>query len=145
VELLCFCFISSSTEKTVSFFRIFPDAATARDFRNFLSNQTTDFQNLFILFFSSGLRWRFFEDSSLGRQCPLCKCSFWSWEHFCQCPATHQRLTLFHEVSEAAFYGNWLGLVSLLQEILGVWLRAVRGRPTLLSLPAVDRVLSSVR
>ncbi len=37
VEELCFDHVLTSEEKTLSFFRIFPNATTARDLRNFLT------------------------------------------------------------------------------------------------------------
>jgi hypothetical protein len=122
VEDLCFDHVATSQEKTLSFFRIFPHAATARDFWNFLSNLRAEVQDFLILFLSSGLRWRFFRTPSRGGKCPLCPCSFWSWEHFLQCRVTNQRSTLFLEVSHAAFDGNWLGVVEAIRDTMTVWI-----------------------
>lgn len=80
VEDLCFPHVRSSEEQTLSFFRLFPNAATAHDFRTFLSTRSAAAQNFLLLFLSSGLRWRFFRASGRGQKCPLCPCSFWSWE-----------------------------------------------------------------
>jgi hypothetical protein len=144
VELLCFRHISCSTEATLSFFRIFPDPATARDFRTFLSAQGPEVQSLLVLFLSSGLRWRFFHDAARGRCCPLCSCSFWSWEHFLQCAAVSLRSTLFLEFSSAAFHGDWLGLVAGIREVLLVWCSALSGQPLLLTADDVRRLCDSV-
>jgi hypothetical protein len=62
------------------------DVETATDFRAFLSTKRAKEQNFFLLFFTSGLRWRFFVDARWGSSCPLCFAHFWSWEHFLSCP-----------------------------------------------------------
>jgi hypothetical protein len=67
VEELCFCYVRLSEDKTLTFFRIFPNAAMARDFRTFLSSLLTPLQDLLVLFLSSNLRWRFFHASSRGK------------------------------------------------------------------------------
>jgi hypothetical protein len=133
VELLCFCYVKSSDEATLSLFRIFPDPATARDFSSFLSNQTAEAQCVLIQFLSSGIRWRFFHEAGRGRCCLLCRCSFWSWEHFLQCHVTGQRSTLSLEFSTAAFQGDWLGVCAGLREVLLIWVAAQSNQPILFS------------
>jgi hypothetical protein len=142
VDDLCFRHIRASEEKTLSFFRIFPNAATARDFRNFLSTRSAAAQNFLLLFLSSGLRWRFFRVSSRGRCCPLCRYSFWPWEHFLQCRALDMRSTLFHECAAAAFTGDWTGLVDGVRVVTRVW--ASRFDPGLISFTpdAIDAMFS---
>jgi hypothetical protein len=83
---VCFHCVRHSEEKTLSFFRLMADVETAIDFRAFLSKKRVQEQNFFLLFFTSGLRWRFFVDSKRGSSCPLCFVHFWSWEHFLSCP-----------------------------------------------------------
>jgi hypothetical protein len=84
-DLICFHCVRLSDEKTLSFFRSFPDAATAASFRTFLSSLSSREQDFLLLFLSSGLRWRFFTTASRGSSCPCCQHSFWSWEHFLSC------------------------------------------------------------
>lgn len=144
VELLCFRHVMCSTEATLSFFRIFPDPATARDFRTFLSSQAPEAQVLLILFLSSGLRWRFFRDSSKGHRCPLCSWSFWSWEHFLQCPAVPLRLTLFLEFSSAAFHGDWLGLAAGIKDVLLSWCSALAGQSLLFPAETVCKIFDGI-
>jgi hypothetical protein len=85
VEVICFGHVFTSTEKKLSFFRLFRDVDAARSFCLFLSSQVEGSQNLFLLFFTSGMRWRFFVQSSRGRLCPCFSAHFWSWEHFLSC------------------------------------------------------------
>jgi hypothetical protein len=87
VEQVCFDHVSTSTEKTLSYFRLFQNVDDARSFRLFLSTQTEGSQNFFVLFLTSGLRWRFFKQSSRGTACPCCREPFWSWSHFLSCVA----------------------------------------------------------
>ncbi len=123
VELLCFRFVKTTDDKTLSFFRIFPDPATARDFRPFIFSLSADVQDLMILFLSSGMRWHFFSSASRGVCCPLCSCSFWSWEHFLQCHHTGQLVTLYLEFLAAATEGNWLGIAEGVRDVMKVWVR----------------------
>jgi hypothetical protein len=122
VELLCFRHVKTADDKTLSFFRIFPDPATARDFRTFLSSLEADVQDLLVIFLSSGMRWRFFSTASRGVCCPLCSFSFWSWEHFLQCPRTNQRVTLYLEFLAAATEGNWMGIAEGVRDVLKTWI-----------------------
>jgi hypothetical protein len=94
-----------------------------------------------LLFLSSGLRWRFFRDSNRGRNCPLCRCSYWSWEHFLQCPNLGMRSTLFLEFSSAAFTGDWNGLADGVRVVTRTW--ATRFDPGVISFPpaAIDDML----
>jgi hypothetical protein len=142
VDDLCFRHVQASDEKTLSFFRIFPNAAAARDFRNFLSTRSAAGQNFLLLFLSSGLRWRFFRVSNRGKCCPLCSCSFWSWEHFLQCRVLDMRSTLLYEFSAAAFMGDWTGLVDGVRVVTMEW--ANRFDPSLISFTsgAIDAILS---
>ncbi len=125
VEELCFRFIRSSEDKTLTFFHIFPNAATARDFCSFISTLAIPLQDLLVLFLSSNLCWRFSPPpcSSRGHKCPICWCTFWSWEHFLQCAATGQRSTLFLEFSAAAYQGDWGGIVAGTRDVLLTWAR----------------------
>jgi hypothetical protein len=144
VELLCFRYVKSSEEATLTFFRIFLDPATARDFRSFISNQTADAQCFILQFLSSGLRWRFFHEASRGKHCPLCGCSFWSWEHFLQCPASGQSSTLFLEFSAAAYQGDWLGVCAGIREVLLRWVAALYDQPLLVTEFRVKRIFDSI-
>ncbi len=85
-EVICFQWVRFTDEKTLSFFRVFPDVSTAVSFRRFLSTLRPTEQEFLLLFLSSGLRWRFLVSSSRGRACPCCGHTFWSWEHFLSCP-----------------------------------------------------------
>jgi hypothetical protein len=126
IEELCFRHVRASGDKTLSFFRIFPDAATARDFRTFLSSRPAAVQDFLLLFLSSGLRWRFFPTPNRGKQCPMCTCRFWSWEHFFQCRAVNLRVALFHEFTTAALHGDWEGIVDGVRTVVSVWARLFR-------------------
>jgi hypothetical protein len=121
VEKLCFRHILYSEDNTLTFFRIFPDVNTARDFRTFLSGLSRPLQEFLLLFLSSGLRWRFFTCAGRGQKCPLCACSFWSWEHFLQCTCTNQRSTLFLEFSAAAYQGDWGGVLDGVRSVVMTW------------------------
>ncbi len=121
VEDLCFRHVRASDEKTLSFFRLFPNAATARDFRTFLTSRPAATQDFLLLFLSSGLRWRFFLTPNRGKQCPLCRCHFWSWEHFLQCRKVNLSPSLFHEFTTAAFQGNWDGIADGVRTVVSVW------------------------
>ncbi len=121
IEELCFCHVRLLTEKTLSFFRLFPDAATARDFRTFLSGLGPRLQDLLILFLSSGLRWPFFRNPGKGDRCPLCACSFWSWEHFYQCPRLRIPARLFPVFTSAAQSGDWGGILESVRLVLPIW------------------------
>jgi hypothetical protein len=142
VEGLCFRHVRESEDKTLSFFRIFPNPATARDFRSFLSTLPFPAQDLLILFLSSGLRWRYFQDSSRGTACPLCSCHFWSWEHFLQCRLTQLRSTLYLETQNAAFHGDWSGLVCIVRFVLGSWLTLAPSDRVGFSAASVHQTLS---
>ncbi len=133
VEDLCFRHVRSSGDKTLSFFRIFPDAATARDFRTFLSTLPAAAQDFLLLFLSSSLRWRFFKVSGRGKQCPLCRCGFWSWEHFLQCRTANLQGTLFAEFTTMAQQGDWDGIVNTVQVVVSVWARRFRPEDLLFS------------
>jgi hypothetical protein len=85
VDQVCFDHVATSSEKTLSFFRLFRDVDMARSFRAFLSSQSEETQNFLLLFFTSGFRWRFFTRSNRGSCCPACRARFWSWEHFFSC------------------------------------------------------------
>ncbi len=121
VEDLCFRHVRASEDKTLSFFRLFQNAATARDFRTFLSSRPAATQDFLILFLSSGMRWRFFRDSGRGKQCPKCECHFWSWEHFFLCPALTLDGTLFQEFLSAAREGDWEGIADRIRSTVILW------------------------
>jgi hypothetical protein len=108
------------------FFRLFPNVATAHDFRTFLSSRSGAAQDFLILFLSSGLRWRFFRDSNRGKQCHKCRGHFWSWEHFLQCPALALDGTLLQEFSTAAREGDWEGIVDRTRSTVIFWANLFR-------------------
>ncbi len=110
VELLCFRHIAASEERTLSFFRLFPTVEVASDFRSFLSTQPDAVQDFLLLFLSSGLRWRFFEQSSRGTRCPLCRQDFWSWEHFFLCPRQSRRDRHYSGFLTRVASCDWRGL-----------------------------------
>jgi hypothetical protein len=86
VDSVCFIHVKTSTEKTLSLFRKFRTVDSARSFRSFLSSQGRDVQHFLLLFLTSGMRWRFFVSSGRGVTCPCCAHTFWSWNHFFDCP-----------------------------------------------------------
>ncbi len=123
VDQICFDHVSTTSEKTLSFFRLFRDVDTARSFRAFLSSQAEYTQNFMLLFFTSGLRWRFFSRSGRGCHCSACAAHFWSWEHFLSCPVVIgatlvPRLRVF--VTSAA----WDDIYQLAKDVTVDWRQA---------------------
>jgi hypothetical protein len=120
-ELICFHCVRLTDEKTLSFFRSFPDVETAVSFRDFLSARTVADQDFLLLFLSSGLRWRFFSTPGRGSSCPCCRCTFWSWEHFLSCPCVPVR-TSVPELIAMASLSAWLEVCNVIRTVTLVWL-----------------------
>jgi hypothetical protein len=142
IEKLCFRHVLYSEDSTMTFFRIFPDVDTARDFRNFLSGLSRPLQDFLLLFLSSGLRWRFFTCAERGQRCPLCPCSFWSWEHFLQCSCTAQRSTLFLEFSAAAYSGDWGGILDGVRCVVLTWVGLLERDSIIYSRASIEELFS---
>jgi hypothetical protein len=120
VETVCFSFVKTSPDRTLSFFRLFPDVGTASSFRSALSLRSCSEQNFLLLFLTSGLRWRFFVEASRGAKCPLCRASFWSWEHFFTCPRVTMPYTLNDVVDRVAVH-DWRGIFLISRDVVSLW------------------------
>jgi hypothetical protein len=121
VNLICFHRIRFSEEQTLSFFRSMPDVSVAVSFRLFLSSCSIKEQNFFILFFSSGLRWRFFCESRRGSCCPFCRDSFWSWEHFLSCQLQPVRVSV-PEITAMTVLCAWREIAQHAKRVTLIWL-----------------------
>jgi hypothetical protein len=120
-ELVCFHCVRLTDEKTLSFFRLFPDVTTARSFRDFLSSRKSAEQDFLLLFLSSGLRWRFFTSSGRGGSCPCCGCRYWSWEHFLSCPQVPVR-TSVPEMTALTVLSSWEEVCHTIKGVTLSWL-----------------------
>jgi hypothetical protein len=120
-DAVCFQVIQHTEEKTLSFFRFFPDQATSFSFRAFLSSRSGAEQRFFLLFFTSGLRWRFFQDSSRGSKCPFCSTRFWSWEHFFTCHLCPVHVSV-PEVVAMIVLNSWWEITEHLMRAVRIWL-----------------------
>jgi hypothetical protein len=118
---ICFHCIRNSNEKTLSFFRLFPDVDAASSFRTFLSLRCAQEQNFLILFLTSGLRWRFFTHSHRGTTCPLCLAHYWSWEHFVSCPLCPVR-TSVPEITAMVVLQSWGEIASHVRRVVQIWI-----------------------
>jgi hypothetical protein len=112
--------VAMSHEKTLSFFRLFRSVRAAKTFRSFLSTQTAEVQNSLLLFLTSGLRWRFFLQSSKGCTCPACGIRFWSWEHFVTCPTVLEAPLLTH-LTQLVISEDWAEIAALIRATVHVW------------------------
>jgi hypothetical protein len=119
-ETVCFYLMKLTEEKTLSFFREMPDADCLASFRLFLSLRSTHEQNFFLLFFTSGLRWRFFTTSARGVHCPLCCSRFWSWEHFISCSLCPSRVSV-PELVAMITLGRWLEIAKHAIRVSLIW------------------------
>jgi hypothetical protein len=120
-ETICFHYIRLTDEKTLSFFRIFPDVTTANSFREFLSSLKTVEQDFLLLFITSGLRWRFFVSSARGSTCPCCRARFWSWEHFFSCPLVPAQPSV-KEIEALVVLSSWNEVCAAIRETTLAWL-----------------------
>ncbi len=116
-------FIQHTDDKTLSFFRLMPDARVSASFRLFLSNMRADCQNFLLLFFTSGLQWHFFADSRRGSSCPKCGARFWSWEHFLSCPCFPVRV-LVPEFTAIVVLGACNEILSHVRRVCILWLES---------------------
>jgi hypothetical protein len=124
-EVICFHCVRYSDEKTLSFFRAFPDVLTATSFRTYLSSLRPAEQELLLLFLSSGLRWRFFISSSRGSSCPCCGTSFWSWEHFLSCPQVPVH-SCVAELIALGVLSSWHEVSAVIKRTVLSWLSLFR-------------------
>jgi hypothetical protein len=122
-ELVCFNFIQFSEEKTFSFFRLMPEVSCATSFRSFLSTRNARCQNFFLLFITSGLRWRFFLDPQRGQACPHCGNCFWSWEHFLSCPMFPVRVSV-PEFTAMIVLNVWDEILTHVRRVTLLWLES---------------------
>jgi hypothetical protein len=113
--------IRFSEEKTLSFFRLMPDLDTADSFRSFLSSRRCDEQNFFLLFFTSGFRWRFFVETHRGSHCPHCSAHFWSWEHFMSCHLCPVRVSV-PEISAMVALKRWDKIATHMRRVCLTWM-----------------------
>jgi hypothetical protein len=139
-DAVAFLFVKNTEEKTLSFFRLFPDVATAISFRKFISMRSVSCQNFLLLFLSSGLRWRFFIDSRRGSTCPKCGAGFWSWEHFFSCPCFPVRVSV-PEITAMAVLGAWDEILSHVRRVSLLWLDSFDANLLLTSGASVAHVL----
>jgi hypothetical protein len=120
-ELICFHCIRLSEEKTLSFFRFFPDVLTACSFRDFLSTLRPAEQDFLLLFVTSGLRWRFFISSARGSTCPCCCAHYWSWEHVFSCPMVPVRSSAA-ELIAMIVLSSWAEVCGAIKRTTLTWL-----------------------
>ncbi len=120
-DTFCFTLIQLTDEKTLSFFRCMPDANCMTSFRSFLSSRSCREQNFFLLFFTSGLRWRFFVNSGRGACCPCCQERFWSWEHFLSCQLCPVYVSV-PEIHAMIALSSWLEVARHAARATRIWL-----------------------
>jgi hypothetical protein len=120
VDMACFYCIKYSEEKTLSFFRLMPDVASAVSFRKYFSSRTVAEQNFLLLFLTSGLRWRFYCASSRGSSCPFCSAHFWSWEHFVSCPMFPVRFSV-PEMTALIVLNAWVEIADHVKRVVQLW------------------------
>lgn len=122
-DLVSFIFIQNSDDKTLSFFRLMPDARVSASFRAFLSRRQAACQCFLLLFLTSGLRWRFFKETRRGSSCPKCGTRFWSWEHFLSCPCFPVRVSVPEFVAMVVL-GAWDEILTHIRRVCILWLES---------------------
>ncbi len=144
VELLCFRNICASDNKTLSFFKSFPDVDVAKDFHLFLSRQPVVMQNFLLLFLSSGLRWRFFAAASQGAKCPLCYASFWSSEHFFTCSKLPRPQNRQPDFSLLIAARAWSEIARICCTCVSVWAHRFHGQDLTLTICDIDTLMRNI-
>ena len=120
MNLVCFYHVLSSPDKTLSFFRLFQDVEAAVSFRTFFSTLRETQQNTFLLFLSSGLRWRFFVSTPAKSPCPCCQNHFWSWEHFFSCLQMPVQISLTNFV-DLTKRSDWTKIYDNVVSVILLW------------------------
>jgi hypothetical protein len=118
-----FCLLQATDEVTMAPFRLFRTPDVLSSFREFLGTISRPSAELVLLFCSSGLRFRFFDRTTL--KCPLCSNSSWLTGHLFSCPITEPLLArngvIWEDFRASMAEGEWKRDLLQIHEVLTVW------------------------